>query len=708
MFTKVRLGSLSVGVLLLISGMLTSFPFRLSADQSSSAGIIHADSIDILHYTININIHDLASKTISGITDIQAFTLQDSVHTIRLMLQHLTVDSVWIDEERIKNISRHKNVILVRLPDIPDKGSTILLTVFYHGHPVHDPHWGGFYFTPHAAFNMGVGMTVSPHPYGRTWFPCVDNFTDKATYDYFITVPDTLVAACPGTLQKIIRTHGRMLTYHWSLADPIPTYLSSVAVSKYTILTDSLHGLTGLIPTYYFVRPQDVSKARITFSHVPEYLRVFETLFGPYRWEKIGYASVPFFKGAMEHATCISIPAYVINGTHDFDDLLSHEFAHSWFGNLVTCRTARDMWLNEGWATYCEALYREFSRGKVDYNRFISENHKKVLQFTYITDGGYYPVYGIPDCLTYGSTVYQKGADVIYTLRNYLGDKVFFDALKIYFRKFAFQNISTGEFESFLTKTTHRDMTDFFNTWIYAPGFPHFSLDSFLIIKDRDDFITGLFLKQRLKGRKDYSYNIPLAVTLLDKSWKREDDNVMISGPLQKKTLITSFRPVAVMINLDEHLSDATTSGYKIIRHTGQYTFENCFFRLDVNEMQDSSFFRVVHHWIGPEMSKKYPAGLTLSMSRYWSIEGVIPSSPSWEGNFYYNFSHSMKNGWLDTIPPPVTGDRLTLVYRPSLNSSWQKIPSEQQGNNLSGFLKTPFIKKGEYCVAIIKQSGSK
>ncbi len=685
--------------------LLATWPLESFREQPPPAAGSPSGTVDILHYNINLILPDLAARSVIGITDLQAYTLRDSTRHIRLMLEHLTVDSVWINEERNRTIVRKGDILDILLEEPQDKGTTLLVTVFYHGRPVHDPRWGGFYFSRGAAYNMGVGMTVVPHPYGRTWYPCVDSFDDKATYDYFITVPDTMVAACPGTLEDIFHNHDGTSTWHWNLSNPIPTYLSSVAIAHYAILKDSLQSMRGLVPAYYFVPPEKKTAAKAVFSHVPDYLRIFESLFGPYRWEKIGYAAVPFQKGAMEHATCISVPEYVLDETGDFDDLLSHEFSHSWFGNLVTCRTARDMWLNEGWAVFCEALYHEYSRGQADYNRFIRNNHRRVLQYTHIADDGYYAVYGIPDDLTYGSTVYNKGADMIYTLRNFLGDKLFFSAMKTYFRKFAYGNISTQEFESFLTATTHVEMEDFFNTWIYAPGFPHFSLDSFLIIRDRDDYITGLFLKQRLRGRKDYSYNTPVTVTLLDKAWNLHYEKVNISGPLQKKTVITSFRPVAVMVNTDLSVSDATCSDYKVIKQSGSYTFDNCFFRLEAGTMADSAFFRVIHHWIGPEPSG-HPAGVTLSKNRYWSIEGVLPDSSGWQGAFYYNFTRSMRNGYLDTLPAPSSKEKITLLYRPSLKAGWEEIPCEREGNNSAGNLITPFIKKGDYCVAVKHTAG--
>ncbi len=702
MYNIIRYGRFFAGMVLLLTVFFSFRSFDKEPEEPVQAPEQQADSIDILHYTLNINITDLRHSTICGIADIQAYTLVDSVHTVRLLLEPpLTIDSVWIDEEPVRFRSGKGNHVVIYLPAPADKENTILMTFFYQGHPAHDPLWGGFYFVHHTAFNMGVGMNVIPHPFGRAWFPCRDNFNDKATYDYFITVPDTLTAACPGTLQEIITNRDGTHTFHWNIASPIPTYLSSVAVSKYKIINDSLQSIKGLIPAQYFVIPENEEKAVVTFSHVQSYLNIFETLFGPYTWEKIGYAEVPFPHGAMEHATCISVPDYVVDGTHDHDALLVHEFSHSWFGNLVTCRSAGDMWLNEGWATYSEALYLEFSKGRKDYLRHITMNHRKVLQFAHINDHGYYALAGVPQEITYGTTVYKKGADIVHTLRNFLGDKVFFDAVKQYFQTYTYGNISTEEFEHFLSRVTHRNMQDFFNAWIYTPGFPHYSLDSTMIIRDRNDFIIGLFIRQRPLGRKEYTNNLPVEVTLLDDSWQEHRFRVTVSGSHQRKTLITSFSPLAVMINTDQFVSDATSSGHRIIRHPGNVSFNNCFFRLKTKHILDSAYVRVIHHWIGPEYIEHLPPEVEVSTRRYWSIEGIFPDSVNWRGSFYYNFTHSLRNGYLDTLSSPGPTDILSLLYRPSLSASWRILPTEMKGTKLSGYLITDSLRKGDYCLAI-------
>jgi len=671
-----------------------------AAAQTSS---FQGDSIDILHYNLDITLTRLREGVLRGGADIQVHTLLDSVRTVGLMLApSLRIDTVWIDEEPAFFRRKGKRVVLF-LPEEEEKGSTVLVTLRYHGKPARDPFWGGFYFVRDRAFNMGVGMNVVPHPFGRAWYPCRDNFTDKATYDYFITVPDTMTAACPGMLEQVINNRDGTRTFHWNLSDPIPTYLSAVSVSNYHILQDTLHSERGSLPALYFVPPDRTTDAVTTFSHVQDYLTVFERLFGPYRWEKIGYATVPFPHGAMEHATCIFIPEPTVDGTKDHEGLLVHEFSHSWFGNLVTCEKAEDMWLNEGWATYCEALYLEQTSGRKRYDDHMRTLHRKVLQFAHVRDRGYFALAGIPSSVTYGMTVYQKGADIIHTLRNFLGDELFFAALKKYFHEYAFGNISTEGFEAFLSGTTHQHLQDFFNSWIYSPGFPHFRLDSTVVIRDGEDYITGLFIRQDMKGSDLPANHVRIRVTMLAPDWNEENYYITVSGEHQRRTLITSYRPLLVMLNTDQFVSDATTAQRLVVRGRCDTLLSDCFFRLQADLSGDSAYLRVIHHWIGPDTSdldRRFRA----AGERYWSIEGVSLKRSVMRGDFHYDFTHSLRTGYLDTSAPPADPHQLRLLYREGAGKPWTPVEAAVRGTTLQGVLRTQTIRSGDYCIVLSRR----
>ncbi|RLD47778.1 MAG: hypothetical protein DRI94_13510, partial [Bacteroidetes bacterium] len=193
----------------------------------------HSDSLDVLNYDINLDITDFTNQKISGHTLLKIVSKVNNLSNIALDLQQLTIDSIFVDS--IKNTTFNYNDTLINIAVSPyNTSDTILVNIFYHGTPQIDPSsWGGFYFQGDYAYNLGVGFESEPHNYGRVWFPCIDDFVDRATYDYRITAKNGYFAVCNGTLMDTTYNGNNTHTFHWRLHNTIPTYLSSVAVSKY-------------------------------------------------------------------------------------------------------------------------------------------------------------------------------------------------------------------------------------------------------------------------------------------------------------------------------------------------------------------------------------------------------------------------------------------------------------------------------------------
>jgi len=365
----------------------------------------YRDSVDVAHYQINMDFSDLESKQIKANTILKITAQKDELKSIALDLLGLKVDKVLLNKKAIK-YSYNSKVLRINLDKIYTKKDTLELNVYYHGTPKKDKSWGGFFITSEYAFNYGVGMKALPPNYGRVWYPCIDNFTDRATYEYHITVKKEHTAVCSGTLNKVDEYANKYI-YHWQLNKPIPTYISSIAVSDYVVLKDTVKGLERTIPIEIYVNRKDKEAGKITFAHVKDFFHAYEKAYGAYQWEKIGYVATPFKNGAMEHATNIAYGANC-NGNSTCEYTLAHELSHHWFGNLVTCRTEKDMWLNEGWAVFSEAVFEEHLRGKQAYKNYIRKKHKRVLQYAHLLDKSYLPLYGIPHAQTYGETVYRN------------------------------------------------------------------------------------------------------------------------------------------------------------------------------------------------------------------------------------------------------------------------------------------------------------
>lgn len=653
----------------------------------------YREKIDVLHYAIHLKIVDFSKQRISGYTELTVLPQKDEMQKLSLDLLGMTVDSVLVNETTNRFLCDNV-VITIPLGFKVKTADTLKIRVYYGGKPQKDNYWGGFYFTENYAYNYGVGMAAQPPCFGRVWYPCIDGFTDRATYDYFITIEPKNKAVCCGGLVKIKLNPDKTRTYHWRLKSTIPTYLSSVAVSDYAVIQDTIKGMNGDIPVDFYVAPKDSSKALTSFSHVDESLKIYEKRFGPYRWSRVGFVGVPYHGGAMEHATNIAISNVCIDGKLTWEYLFAHELSHHWFGDLVTCRSEKDMWLNEGWASYCEAIFAEMQYGYEAYKNYNRSNHWNVLKNAHINDNGYRAVYGIPHQFTYGKTVYDKGADVVHTLRGYLGDSLFFSSIKKYLDDYAFDDISTHEFRDYLTKTTGIDMTDFFDAWLFSPGFPHFEVTQFKTKRIPDGYNVTVTVVQRLKKMPEYAKSNRIEVYFLDEKWNKHKAIMTFSGKQGEQTFAVPFKPTLVMPDMEEKIADATIDCYKKINETGNYDYDFTSFRMAVKNIEDPAFVRVTHHLIAP--AETDTDTYHFSQNRYWTIEGIKPAKIEAEMKFDFHFET------LDSDLGQYEIGNLVLLHRAGYGKKWKEVKHNRRGY-VSGHLAVKGLEFGDYALAIKK-----
>jgi len=674
-----------------------NLPNHFTYDQST-----RSDTFDVIHYTINLIVPDINDKQVYGVVDLQIQPLVNNLDTITLDLFGFSVDSIWVENGTINDFSYDGRFIDIPVMDEIDSKTSVIISVFYHGTPSSDPGWGGFYFKDNVAYNMGVGMRSYPHGVGRFWYPCVDNFVDRATYDYFIRIPENYTAVCPGELKETYLHKDSTVTWHWSLENNIPTYLSSVAISEYEVIRDTLKGIEREIPSSVYVRPDLKSKADSSFSEIEKYLTVLENYFGPYRWQRVGYVGVPFSGGAMEHATNIAISESTITGNLRFETLYFHELSHSWFGNMVTCRTSGDMWLNEGWASYCEALFMDYKYGKEKFIDYVRDNHYKVLMYTHIRDKGMRAVYGIPKEYTYGSTVYDKGSDVVHTLRNYLGDNKFFPAVKRYLNEYAFNDASTEDLKNTLSDQTKTNLNDFFKNWVYSPGFPHFSIDTFMVSKNENSYDVNVVIEQKLKGT-DELYNMNrIEVTFMNDNWEKETVLFGFSGWKGENHFKLPFKPTVVLLDIEEKVSDAITGYTRVLKETAEYEFDDSFFRQSVNRLTDSALIRIEYHWVTPDTIKSEEFNGKFLENGYWSVNGIFPEDYDATGYFKYFSKQSKQSAYVDSTLLVDDPDRLVILFREYPGQPWREITSGRDNKKLQNEVIVKHLSAGDYIMGQI------
>lgn len=677
--------------LFILTCFLCQAQFAFTQPHQVQQKSLVADTIHAFHYDIFLTNINFTAKSIRAQTTVQLIPKME-LNRITLELKYLTVDSVFVDGNKTLGFWQAND--LLHIPAVNfTPADTIEVTVFYGGIPFHEA-WGGFHFSGNYAFNLGVGFESNPHNLGKTWFPCVDDFQDRATYNVAVRLPNNLTAICGGLLQYIENEGDGNSIWHWNIAQTIPTYLASVVVGDYAMIADTFQGQQADIPISIYCRPVDSVKVAGTFLHLKEILTIYENRFGPYPFDRIGYSGTAI--GAMEHITNVAFPNGSFTGNLSSEWLYAHELSHMWFGNKVTCATAGDMWLNEGWATYCHYYFKHDLYNPATYRQEMNDNHFDVLKNAHITDGSYLALTNVPTEYTYGTTVYDKGATVVHTLMNYLGEDLFFAGVKAYLDQFAYSHASSNDLRDILSNYSGVDLNGFFENWVSTPGTPHYSIDSMQVVPSGNQFQTTVFLKQKHKGYDFIGTGNVFEISFVGENWQKVTDTVHLDGAHGSSIKLLDFEPVVAFCDYFDKAADATTDQDMVIRETGETAFTKQNFRLYVDAIQDSALLRVTHHWVAPDSLKMPVPELRLSPYRHWEFTGILPENIAMHGRFFYSNIQSLDGSLILSEQ-----DSVVILYRSNASADWQEVPQTHEGLWSIGYIYVESLPLGQYTLAV-------
>ncbi|WP_217546466.1 M1 family metallopeptidase [Streptomyces sp. GbtcB6] len=411
---------------------------------------------DVGHYGLTLA-YDPDGGRLTGTAVITARATQD-LTAFDLDLKGLDVDTVTV-EGRQARWNRAGQELTVRPHDDLKKGETFSTTVRYSGRPetLTDPDGSeeGWLRTDDGA--LGLGEPVG----SMAWFPGNDHPFDKASYDITVTVPEGLQAVSNGELKSETTKNGRT-TFAWHSAEPMASYVATVAVGRYTITRSTLPD--GL-PVYTAVDPTQEKASRAVLAQLPEIMEWEDYNFGPYPFPSTGaIVDRPADSGyALETQTRPVFPGAPDTAT------LVHELAHQWYGDSVTPRTWRDMWLNEGFATYAEWLWSEDHGGRTAQQTF-----DKFYATPADSDLWAFPP-AEPSSAAHISDrpVYDRGAMVLQKIRQKVGDDTFYDIIQGWAAAHRHGNADTAEFTEYVEKTAPgKDFSAIWKDWLYGDGKP--------------------------------------------------------------------------------------------------------------------------------------------------------------------------------------------------------------------------------------------
>jgi len=678
-------------------------PFIFSAFLLFCSSVLFAqtkaDTIHVTHYNINLEIRDFANKEIKGYTELEIEAKIAPLSNINLDFLALIVDSI-IHNNSLLGFSHEGEQLKIVLP-FSYVGQTKTFRVYYHGKPTKEQ-WGGFIFSGDYAFNMGVAIYSYPHSYGRVWFPCIDEFTDKSTYTFNIITDADKKAICGGKLTDSIPV-GDGIRWKWKFDDPIPTYLASVAVGKYKAYKDTFLSVSGnVLPIEIYADSATMLKVPGSFANLKTFIRTYEKRWGPCLWQRVGYVGVPFYKGsAMEHATNIAYPIGSITGTTANQDLIAHELAHSWFGNLLTCEKSTDMWINEGFTTYGVYLcYETLDPTLQKYQTEIKKLHFDVLKSD---EGGEYALDNLPTNDTYNTKIaYEKGGLVAHTLRNYMGDELHFSSIKQLLEDNKYSNLNSEHFFKELSRISgikEKELNDFYLGWVHQKGFLNFNIDS-IKRKSGTTNIYEVAFKQKLYKAEYFANSNRVEVEFLSALGDRVVKTLQFSGESEKVNVELPFNPVFWAIDPNNKMSDACFDYTQTITKTGNISFANAKFSVKVNEYSDTSMLRVEYNPVPPTPPKTVKPNIyKISEKHFWRI-GFMKYN---EMQAQYSFSYNYQSEDAELLQG-YSFDDLVLLYRKDASHSWKTMPATFSFPNYYtgiGTLEVDYILPGEYTLGI-------
>lgn len=663
------------------------------------------DSMHVAHYDLHLDIMDFTAKTINGYVDLTMVTKVNNLPQYVLDLQGLTVDSVFVDGQST-TFTHASNKLAI--PCTAVLGDTAIIRVYYHGAPIRDSQIGGFYYVGQYCYNIGVAFAYQPHSFGRCWIPCIDFFTDKSTYTMHIHTEAGKMAVCDGMLTDSVTLADGTRIWTWVLEQPIPVYLASVAVGNYMLYEDVYHGIEADIPIHIYAQPSSFNNVAGSFANLKNVLQMYEQKFGPYRWPRVGYVDVNYNSGAMEHATNIAYPHSAFTGNAMYETLYAHELFHLWFGDLITCNRAEEMWINEGFASYAEALTYEHLYGQETFKDYVRENHHNILKNLAKDEGGLYALDNVPQDNTYGAHSYKKGSAVIHSLRGYMGDSLFFAGMKSLLNQYAYQNVSSEQLFNYLTQVTGMNMHDFYEGWVHQPGFLHFSIDSIVPLQGNQ---YRVFLHQRLHGATQFASSNRVDLTFVsDQRELYTVPSATFSGETGYVDVTIPFVPMFGMVDYYEKLCDAVfdyTTGM-VSGDIWEPTDGAC--KITLENFPDTVLMRLEHNYVAADEPETLPEGIyRISDKHYWNIQmayntgiNTIPvgtlSFKYQKGNSYM-LDNALMQGYNET--------NLKLLYRHSTGDPWQIVRTTRTGNLYAGYLTTTSFSPGQYCLAVGEPSAA-
>ena len=675
--------------------LLFAAAFLLAGVSQLRAQFTERDTIDVLHYDIDLTMDPYGYYPIDGTCAVTMRLLQPTAN-VSLGLMSAAILSVQVGDSLLPGGAYGYNSEELHIPTLgAQPGDTLRITIGY-GSGGWRGSDGGFFCHYDIFYNLGQDRQVRPFSMGRSWFPCSDSVYDKATYAFRLTVPPTWVATCSGILDSTIAHPDSTHTFCYTLAHPTSTYQIGVAASDYSLFHRQVQGLYGTYPVRFanlsWSTPAE-SVIDLLTDHFEEVLQLYERMFGPYRWGSVGFSTTSTSYEGMEHVNNIAISPLSSSSSSIY--VMDHEFAHQWFGNLITCASIDDLWINEGGATFADQEAAPFSDGAL-----LSRGFYRRMTLCYPqANEGFHALHSMPHDLSFQSLNYYKGAIVFHELRHLLGDSLFFGSIQTLFERNAFTAMDSYQFRDSLSLYSGVDLTDFFDFHVFGPGFRSYSVDTLVT----EGGVTTLSIRQHLYRANDYCRQALLPVTFFSYAGDSLTLDIRCDGPTARQQFSLPFVPDFAIIDYYNLLAEANSTEANDVWTRGTWAFFDAGVIASVSAVTDT--VPLIASVIFSDGDKE-PAmpGIVRWDNKSWQICNLAPSELRGSLTFLYKSYFTYFPGFCDNEDAK---DSLRLFYRPDAVQPWQMLKATTIIDNTTGSREEAMrinnhIHTGEYRLAIV------
>lgn len=502
-----------------------------------------AQDVDVLHYTYALRLSD-TSDLINGYAEIR-FLARRNVSNLSFDLAGVERNGKGMRVLNTQSIHPQKTFLAfehegnrINVPLHLKTGDSAVIAIRYNGIP-------------------NDGLIVAKNKYGdRTffadnwpnrahhWLPCIDRLDDKASFEFIVHAPLHYEVVSNGVKTEEREEDNGMKLTHWKEDTPLPTKVMVIGVAEFAtkVFTDSPDG----VPVSAWVYPQDSAKGFYDYAPATDIVKFFSRYIGPYPYKKLANVQSKTIFGGMENAGCIFYAENSVTGDRSAEDLLAHEIAHQWFGDMASEKSFAHLWLSEGFATYLTDVYFEQKYGREAFLKRLKGEREEAIAFAKTSS---HAVVDSTADLMYllNANSYQKGAWVLHMLRQEVGDASFHKIIRAYYDQYKGGNADTRDFETVAETVSGKELRWFFDQWLYQAGVPRLTV--LWQYEENSVLITPFGTHEKFR------YKLPLELTFVYKDEKREKHRLeawvggQVSYPVPSKE-----KPVKILLDSDTDL----------------------------------------------------------------------------------------------------------------------------------------------------------